>query len=190
MDWKKTSVTPEISIKDTMAIIDKSAIQIALVLDPDGKLLGTVTDGDIRRGLLKGITLDAPVKKIYYVTPLTATIDDDTKTMQRIMKDQSINQLPVLDNDGKVVRLILLKDILTEEKKKKPVVLMAGGLGTRLRPMTDACPKPLLKIGGTPVLETILEQFVENGFDTFYISVNYKSEMIEEYFQDGAKWGG
>jgi dTDP-glucose pyrophosphorylase len=188
-DWKKTSVTPETSIRDTIAVIDKSALQIALVVDPDDKLLGTVTDGDIRRGILKGISLDAPVKRIFYVSPLTASIDDDPKTMRRIMKEQLINQLPVVDHGGRVVELMLLRDILEEKKQKNPVVLMAGGLGTRLRPLTESCPKPLLKLGGTPLLETILEGFIDKGFDTFFISVNYKAEMIEEYFGDGSKWG-
>jgi len=187
-DWKKTSVAPGTSIKETMAVIDKSSLQIALVVDPDDKLLGTVTDGDIRRGILNGISLEEPVKRIYYVSPLTASVDDDIKTMNRIMKEQSISQLPVVDHGGKVVRLILLNDILSANKQKNPVVLMAGGLGTRLSPLTESCPKPLLKIGGSPVLETILEGFISKGFENFYISVNYKAEMIEEYFGDGSKW--
>jgi UTP-glucose-1-phosphate uridylyltransferase len=188
-NWKKTAITPETSIRETIKVIDRSALQIALVVDPDDKLLGTVTDGDIRRGILKGISLDAPVKQIYYVSPLTASIDDDPETMHRIMREQYINQLPVLDNKGRVVQLKLLKEILSDEKQKNPVILMAGGLGTRLRPLTELCPKPLLKIGGTPVLETILEGFIDNGFNNFYLSVNYKADMIEDYFGDGSKWG-
>lgn len=188
-DWQKTSVSPETSIRDTMEVIDKSTLQIALVVDPDDKLLGTVTDGDIRRGILKGTSLDEPVKRIYYVSPLTASVEDDTDAMKRIMKEQSISQLPVLDHEGRVVELILLKEVLSEKKIKNPVILMAGGLGSRLSPLTDNCPKPLLKVGGTPVLETILQGFIEKGFDNFYISVNYKSEMIEEYFGDGSRWG-
>jgi len=188
-DWKKTSVAPDTSIKETMAVIDKSSLQIALVVDGQDKLLGTVTDGDIRRGILKGVSIDAPVKRIYYVSPLTASVDDDVKTMKRIMKEQSISQLPMVDQAGRVVRLVVLKDVLAGKKRENPVVLMAGGLGTRLRPLTESCPKPLLKVGGTPVLETILEGFTRKGFENFYISVNYKAEMIEDYFGDGVKWG-
>jgi len=188
-DWKKTSVAPDTSIKETMAVIDKSSLQIALVVDGQDKLLGTVTDGDIRRGILKGVSIDAPVKRIYYVSPLTASVDDDVKTMKRITKEQSISQLPMVDQAGRVVRLVVLKDVLAGKKRENPVVLMAGGLGTRLRPLTESCPKPLLKVGGTPVLETILEGFTRKGFENFYISVNYKAEMIEDYFGDGVKWG-
>ncbi|MCK5099982.1 MAG: nucleotidyltransferase family protein, partial [Desulfobacteraceae bacterium] len=187
--WKKTFVGPETDIRETIAVIDKSALQVALVVDADNKLLGIVTDGDIRRGILKGVGLDEPVKRIYYVSPLTASIDDDPETMHRIMKEQEINHLPIIDHDGRVVELKILNEILTATKLKNPVILMAGGLGTRLRPLTESCPKPLLKVGGSPVLETILEGFTDKGFDTFYISVNYKAEMIEEYFGDGSKWG-
>lgn len=188
-DWKKAAVSPETTIKETIAVIDKIALQIALVIDPDGKLLGTVTDGDIRRGLLKGVSLDDPVKQIYYVSPLTASVEDDAQVIRRIMMDQFIRQLPVVDKEGRVVSLMTLREILSEEKQANPVILMAGGMGTRLRPLTENCPKPLLKVGGKPVLETILEGFVREGFDQFYISVNYKAEMIEDYFQDGDRWG-
>jgi len=188
-NWKKTIVTPETTIKETIKVIDKSSLQIALVVGSDERLLGTVTDGDIRRGLLKDISLDEPVKRIYYVSPLTASIDDDPETMHKIMRDQSIKHLPVTDHDGKVVHLHTLTDIIKENKINNSVILMAGGLGTRLHPLTKSCPKPLLKIGGTPVLETILEGFISHEFENFYISVNYKADMIEDYFGDGSKWG-
>lgn len=188
-DWKKVAVSPETTIRETIAIIDKIALQIALVIDPDGKLLGTVTDGDIRRGLLKGTSLDAPVKQIYYVSPLTASVDDDKQVIRRIIMEQFIRQLPIVDKSGRVVDLITLREILSEERQPNPVILMAGGLGTRLGALTENCPKPLLKVGGKPVLETILEGFVREGFNRFFISVNYKAEMIEDYFQDGSKWG-
>jgi dTDP-glucose pyrophosphorylase len=188
-NWKKVAVSPGTSIRDTIAVIDKNASQIALVVDEEDKLLGTVTDGDIRRGLLKGVGLEEPVKQVYYVSPLTASVDDDPATVIRIMKEQYIKQVPILDDRGRVVSLQTLKELLSRRKHANPVILMAGGLGTRLRPLTDNCPKPLLKIGGKPVLETILEGFIDDGFDTFYISVNYKADMIEAYFGDGSKWG-
>lgn len=188
-NWKKVAVSPQSTIRETISVIDKNSSQIALVVDETDKLLGTVTDGDIRRGLLKGVSLEEPVKKVYYVSPLTASVDDDLSTVIQIMKDQYIKQVPILDGQGRVVALQTLKELLSGRKQKNPVILMAGGLGTRLRPLTESCPKPLLKIGGKPVLETILDGFIEAGFDTFYISVNYKAEMIESYFGDGAKWG-
>ena len=188
-DWRKVAVQVDTTIRETVEIIDKSTLQIALVVDKDDCLLGTVTDGDVRRGLLKGIGLNDPVKRIYYVSPLTASVDDDLSTIHQIMNQQYISQMPVLDHAGRVVRLEILKDILLGQKHENPVILMAGGMGTRLRPLTDTCPKPLLKVGGKPVLETIIENFIKANFANFYISVNYKAEMIEDYFGDGSKWG-
>ena len=189
MDWKKVSVTVDTSIREAVRLLDKGAIQIVLVTDEKDRLLGTITDGDIRRGLLDGVSLDSPVKQIYYVSPLTASIDDNPEAIHNLMKSKYIKQLPILDHDGRVVRLELLSHILKEPTLKNPVILMAGGLGTRLRPLTDNCPKPLLKVGGKPVLETILENFVKDGFSEFYISVNYRADMIEKHFGDGSAWG-
>jgi len=189
MDWEKVTVHIDTTIREAINLLDKSALQIVLVIDEEGKLLGTITDGDIRRGLLSGVNLDSPVKQIYYVSPLTASIDDLPEELHQLMKTKYIKQMPVLDHDGKVVRLELLSRILKEPKIKSPVLLMAGGLGSRLSPLTDNCPKPLLKVGGKPLLETILENFIKDGFEEFYISINYKGEMIEEHFGDGSAWG-
>jgi len=188
-DWEKVLVSPETTIRETIKIIDESSLQIVLVVDKNNRLLGTITDGDIRRGLLRGKSLESSVKNIYYVSPITGSVKDDADTLHKLMVRKFIKHLPVLDNEGKVVRLEILKEILQKNKHSNPVVLMAGGLGSRLRPLTDDFPKPLLKVGGKPVLETILENFISAGFGTFYISVNYKAEMIEKYFGDGSKWG-
>lgn len=189
MDWRKVSVNLKTTIRETIDIIDKTAMQIVLVIDENDHLLGTITDGDVRRGLLQGVDLSDSVKRIYYVSPLTGSIHDDHETLHQLMMRKFIKHLPVLDDDGKVIRLEILKDILKKSRHSNPVILMAGGLGKRLRPLTDNCPKPLVKVGGKPVLETILENFINDGFANFYISVNYKAEMIEDYFGDGSKWG-
>lgn len=188
-DWKKVAVSPDASIQRTVDVIDRNALQIALVVDKEDRLLGTVTDGDIRRGLLKGIGLNDPVSMVYNPNPTTAREGDDPERLHMMMKRKYIRQLPVLDDDGRVVFLEVLKDIISETKKENIVVIMAGGLGTRLRPLTDDCPKPLLRVGGRPLLETILLNFIRYGFEKFYFSVNYKSEMIEAYFRDGSEWG-
>jgi NDP-sugar pyrophosphorylase family protein len=105
------------------------------------------------------------------------------------MRQRRLHQIPVLDATWRVVGLEVLDDLLKPQPKTNPVVLMAGGLGSRLRPLTDECPKPLLRVGTKPILETILEAFIEHGFNRFYVSVNYKAEMIEAYFGDGSRWG-
>lgn len=188
-DWNKVAVSPETSIKKTIDVIDKMSLQIALVVDSENRLLGTVTDGDIRRGLLKGYSLSDHVDKVYHRNPMTASSETPLEQIHFRMKRFYISQLPVIDAYGKVVSLEILKDILSKDPKKSPVVLMAGGLGSRLRPLTDDCPKPLLKVGGKPILEIILEKFVDEGFQNFFISINYMGDSIRSYFGDGSRWG-
>jgi dTDP-glucose pyrophosphorylase len=188
-EWKQILISKDVTIHDTLRIIDSSAMQIALVVDEEEHLLGTVTDGDIRRGILKGIHLDDLVTKIMNPHPTIAKSYERRDIMLAVMKLKRLNHIPVLDDDGRVINVETLQDLLQTDVKDNVVVLMAGGLGTRLRPLTNECPKPLLKVGGKPVLETILENFMEYGFKKFYLSVNYKADMIKEYFGDGNRWG-
>ena len=183
------AVTPLTTIREAMRVIDSGGNQIALVLDDDGRLFGTVTDGDIRRGLLAGAELDGPIESLVFRTPVTGGVGDAPETLQRVMRDKSILQLPLLDADGRVAGLELLQRTQFTQWRDNPVVIMAGGLGTRLRPLTETCPKPMLRVGGRPVLETILLTLREQGFRNFFISVNYMSEVIENYFGDGSALG-
>ncbi len=187
--WRSILIPPEASIMDAMAIIDSSPYLIAVVVDKGEKLLGTVTDGDIRRGILRKEPMDAPVSHIMHDTPLSASIHDAIEKIQMLLKTGGLNQIPLLDGEGRVRGIETLSTLTNPRKKDNPVLLMAGGLGTRLRPLTDNCPKPLLNICDKPILQRILEDFVRYGFHNFYISVNYKGEMIESHFGDGAKWG-
>lgn len=182
-------VSPHTPILDTLEIIDKNARQIALVADESDKLLGTVTDGDIRRGLLKGRALQDPISIIMNPFPTVASPYDTRDNILALMKIKQINQIPIVDEEGRIVHVEVLNDLLRPTKKDNWVVLMAGGLGTRLYPLTHDCPKPLLKVGNKPLLETILQSFIDQGFHKFYISVKYKAEMIQEYFGDGSDWG-
>ncbi len=187
-DWKKVAVSPDTTIKKTIDVIDRMSLQIALVVDSDDRLMGTVTDGDIRRGLLKGYSLSETVDKVYHRNPMTASSETALDMIHFRMRRYYISQLPVIDNNGKVVSLEILKDIFARDPKKSPVILMAGGLGSRLRPLTNDCPKPLLKVGGKPILEIILERFVDEGFQNFFISINYMGESIRNHFGDGSRW--
>jgi len=185
-DWHSTLVTPTTSIRETIGVIDSSAMQIALVADADKKLLGTVTDGDIRRAILKGVSLETAVSQIMHITPITVTDQTPASTIMALMQATQRHRIPVLNEAGSVVDLAVLDDLLQAPLRDNWVVLMAGGLGTRLRPLTEEYPKPLLRVGSKPLLQTIIETFREQGFTNFYLSVNYKAEMIQHYFKDGS----
>lgn len=187
--WEKCKVFQACSIFETMKIIDESALQIAIVVDKQDKLLGIVTDGDIRRAILREQSLDDPIALIMNQNPVVVREGLDRHAIVAKLQDHGINQAPVVNQAGLVVDLVLFKDLTYKRIKDNPVVLMAGGLGMRLRPLTDQCPKPLLKVGNKPILETILGNFIESGFRKFYFAVNYKAEMIEKYFGDGSQYG-
>ncbi|MCG3175904.1 MAG: Glucose-1-phosphate adenylyltransferase [Candidatus Omnitrophica bacterium] len=176
-------------ILEVIQIIDRSTAKIALVVDSDGRLRGTITDGDIRRAILRGVALTEPAERIMNGSPRTASTGEDRPVILERMKDKQIHQMPVLDAAGRVVRIELLDELIKPPSRDNIVVLMAGGLGTRLKPLTEERPKPLLNIGKKPILETILDNFIEYGFRRFYLSVNYKNEMVREHFGDGSKWG-
>ena len=188
-DWEKTIIRPDTTIREAMQIIDTTAMQIALVTDEQSRLVGVITDGDIRRGMLKAISLNEPVNLIMNRNFTWVELSASREEILRLMKLKVLRQIPMLDEQGRVVDLKLLADMMQLAPRDNWVLLMGGGLGTRLRPLTDDCPKPLLMVGNKPVLETILENFIEYGFQKFYISVNYKAKMIENTFGDGSRWG-
>lgn len=186
-DWTSVLVSPDTSILDTIRIIDESSLQIALVVDESRRLLGTVTDGDVRRGILRNIALTNPVSNIMHKDPVVAGLNDSPRELQTMMRARGIKHIPIVDLEYRIVDLYMY-DRFEERKRDNLVVLMAGGLGTRLRPLTDHAPKPLLRVGDKPILETILKEFIEHNFVNFYLSVNYKAEQIKDYFQDGSRW--
>ncbi len=188
-DWQKTLISPATAIIEAMRLIDKIALQILLVTDEDKTLLGTITDGDIRRAILRGESLEDPIENVMNTRPTAFTADESVEDMLVAMRLLKISKVPVVDHKNRVVGLEILDELLRPSPKDNPVVLMAGGLGSRLGSLTKNCPKPLLHVGNKPVLQTILENFMAYGFHNFYFSVNYKAKMIEEYFGDGTKWG-
>lgn len=186
--WKNVLITPDTPIVKAIEIIDRSGLQIALVVNENGRLLGTVTDGDIRRAILKHLNLDKAVSTAMNPAPCYVYREQPRENAIFIMKSKKLHQIPVLDEDHCVVGLEIADELFTPTVRDNWVLLMAGGLGRRLEPLTENCPKPLLKVGDKPVLETILESFAEQGFRHFYISVNYKAEMIKKYFGNGSRW--
>lgn len=187
--WHMARIAPDRSIRDAIRTIDEGAIRIALVVDVGNRLLGTVTDGDIRRGILRGVALEEAVTRVMNPQPTTARADESRDVILERMKQTRLHQIPVVDGQGCLVTVEILDELLQTRQRDNWVMLMAGGLGSRLRPLTDECPKPLLKVGSKPLLEIILENFLEYGFCKFYISVNYKAEMVKEHFGDGSRWG-
>ena len=183
------TVKDSISILEVMKIIDESSKQIAIVIDVNNKLLGTISDGDIRRALLKNIPLTESVKEIYFKTPTVASINDSREEIINICKVKKIHQIPIVDSKGNLVGLEILDELISKEKKLNKVVLMVGGLGTRLQPLTENIPKPMLKVGNKPILQTIVEKFAEYGYLNIVMCINYKSHVIKDYFGDGAEFG-
>jgi dTDP-glucose pyrophosphorylase len=187
--YQKVLLLPGTPILEVIKTIDASGLQIAVVVDEDQRLLGTVTDGDIRRAILRSVPLANPVSSIMNRNPVAASNLDGRENMLAIMRATKLRQIPVVDEGGFVTGLECFDALLEPDCRQNWVILMAGGLGSRLRPLTNDCPKPLLKVGSKPILETIIESFRDQGLSKFYLSVNYKAEMLESYFQDGAKWG-
>lgn len=175
-------------MREVMQVIDRAGTQIALVTDENGHLLGIATDGDIRRALLRGEGLETPVNKFMNANPVTGLSDEDPSAWQRTMQRHSLRFLPLLNDQGCVQELVRV-DSIKEPERDNIAVLMAGGLGTRLRPLTEHEPKPLLKVGDKPILETIVESFVAQGFRRIKMCINYRGQMIRAHFGDGSAFG-
>ena len=187
-DVKDNLVTAETTILKTLKIIDTHGVPIALVHD-QGILLGTVTDGDIRRGILAGVQLSDGVEAVMNTRPVSAPGETSDLEAARLMHQHGIAHLPLIDSHNAIVDLKVLKDLDPKPEGGNPVVLMAGGKGTRLQPLTHDLPKPLLDVGGRPILQSIIERFVSQGFSQIYLSVNYKADLIEAHFGDGHAFG-
>ena len=186
---KNLSVPPSTTLLEAMRILGRGAAQVVLVVDGKSRLQGTLTDGDIRRGLLHGLTLEAPVERLMNRDFRFVRNVDDHASVLEMMKREVLRQIPVLDEHGRVENLLLLQELLSPPPLTNSVVIMAGGKGTRLRPYTDSCPKPMLPVGDKPMLEILLESCISSGFRSFYISVNYLKEQIIQYFGDGTRLG-
>lgn len=188
-DWRSVVVSHIYTIYKTIEAIDQGALQIALVVNDDYQLLGTVTDGDIRRAILRGISFDGPVTEIMNAIPTVMRAEEGYTNALAVMRKKNLHHLPLIDGNHRLVGMEFIDDTLVKLQKDNYVVLMAGGMGTRLQPLTQLCPKPMLSVGGKPILECILDSFIEQGFIKFFFTLNYKGEMIEDYFGDGSRWG-
>ena len=188
IDWKSVVLTSDATIRDAMRTIDEAGLRIALVCDNQQTLLGTVTDGDIRRGLLAESDMSDAVIKVMNKKPMVVKANYTRQQRIDLMDKYDLLALPVTDVDNRLLGLETLHQVLQPKKRDNPVFIMAGGFGTRLRPLTDNCPKPMLKVGNKPMLEHLINQFISYGFHNFYISTHYMPEQIREHFGDGSKW--
>ncbi len=189
IEWKKLLVNPKCILEEAIRAINQGALGIVFVVDHDLKLLGVVTDGDVRRGLLRHVTLDQPVCAVMNDQPMMAMRNTDVAELITMMEEQSIRCMPIVDENQCMIDVAISPYLRREAKNTNWVFLMAGGFGTRLKPLTDDCPKPLLKIGGRPVLENIIQQFKLHGFQKFFMSVHYKLNMVKSYFGTGEQFG-
>ena len=180
---------PSATIKEALILIDKGSMQIALIVDENNKLLGTLTDGDIRRGLIKGLGLNSSIETIIFKSPTVVNLSNTKEEILQLALIKKLHQIPVVDDDGKVIGIQQIDELLKPKIKTNKVVLMVGGLGTRLRPLTENTPKPMLKVGNKPILQTIVEKFAQYGYTNIIMCVNYKSDIIQDYFGDGKQFG-
>lgn len=187
--WESVLVSPETSLEDAVATLDRVALRIVLIVDDERRLLGTLTDGDVRRSLLKHLPLNIKVSEVMCASPQTVERGWSKERILALMEKYQLLQLPIVDAQRRVEGLETLHGLLHKKQYDNPVFLMAGGFGSRLRPLTQHCPKPLLKVGDKPILELILESFINAGFHRFFVSTHYMPEMIREYFGDGSRWG-
>jgi len=187
-NWQNILIDPTTSILQTIKVIDDEGLRAALVVDSEKKLVGMVTDGDIRRCILKNISLTEPISNVMNTNPTVASMHECRDQILFKLRSLNLYHIPIIDNNRHIVGFETLDSLLSLVHKDNLVFVMAGGMGKRLHPLTEDCPKPLLKIGNKPVLEILLDNFIKCGFRQFCFAVNYKSEMIKDYFQNGTRW--
>jgi dTDP-glucose pyrophosphorylase/CBS domain-containing protein len=186
--WRKALLPANAKLQDAIRNLDSSGLQIVIVVNDDGSLAGTLTDGDIRRGLLRGLDLTSPVDSVFKRDPFVVPPELGREAILQLMRANGFNAIPVVGPQRKVTGLHLLNELLSPGRRANVMVIMAGGKGTRLLPHTQDCPKPLLPVGGKPMLEHIIERAKSEGFHRFVLAVHYLGHMIEEHFGDGSGW--
>lgn len=187
-NWQVSLLSESGTIGEAIRNLNVSGLQIVLVVSSDGVLQGTVTDGDIRRSLIRGSTINSSIQSAVFRDSLVLPMHFDREQALKLMQANRIRQLPVVDASRRVVDLQSWDDLLEPTQRSNLMVIMAGGQGIRLRPYTANCPKPMLLVGDKPLLEHIIERAKSEGFGHFLISIHYLGHIIEEYFGDGSRW--
>jgi dTDP-glucose pyrophosphorylase len=186
VDWREFTVPAEAPLLEALRVIDRGGLQFALVMR-DARLVGIVTDGDVRRALMRGVTTSSAIEDAMNRQPVLGTLEEGPAGWRRKMREHGIRHLPLTDAAGTMQRLISERS--GSDTRENWVMLMAGGLGTRLRPITENIPKPMIEVGGRPILETIVGMLAHSGFSRVFLSVNYRADAIERHFGDGRGFG-
>lgn len=189
IEWQRTLVRPDQNLRDALITIDATGGHMALVVNAERLLFGTLSDGDIRRWLIGGGSIDDAATVAANPSPVTASPDEGPEAHFLLMRSKGLAQLPLIDAERRVVGLVTLEDYLLAPEREQPVVIMAGGFGSRMGELTQSVPKPMLKVGDRPILQTVIEEFRAQGFRRFYLAVNYLAEQIIGHFGDGRGFG-
>lgn len=186
----QNTVTEDISIYQALRLFGlHNGLRILIVNDQNNNFIGILTDPDIRRGLLKGFKLEDSISPIVNRNPITAHPDASKEELLMLASKHNIQEILIQDSSKQIIDIVSISSLIKPIFHSNPIVIMAGGLGTRLRPLTNTLPKPMLKIGNKPILQIILERFKQQGFRNIILCVNYKSHIIEDYFGDGSSFG-
>lgn len=189
IEVEKVLLLSDQPMRAAIEAIDTSGLKIAVIVDEERRLLGLVTDGDIRRTLLQGRGLDTPIREFMQTSPRTAHWGSDKQVLLSRLRNEQILHMPIVDDDGRVRDLAYLPLLEQQSSHVNEVVIMAGGLGTRLRPLTEKVPKPLISVGGRPLIDTIIDRLVAQGLSNITLCVNYLGHMLEEHLGDGSRYG-
>ncbi len=188
VDWTEVLVRPDASLRDVVAVLDRTGLRIVLVHGPERQLLGTITDGDLRRALLRGDDMSTSASDIMFTSPVVVDEGMTSEDVLSLMRINKLHQLPVVDAEKRLIGLHIWDDILAPSVRDNTVVIMAGGFGTRMGSHTRNCPKPMLKVHGKPMLEHIIVRAAAEGFRNLVISLFYLPDVIRDYFGNGSKW--
>ncbi len=188
-NWRDALISDSASLRDAVAQMSDTGWQIAVVVKGEDRLAGVLTDGDIRRALLQGMDLSVPITKAMNAKPVTMDALTPASAIRAKMRQEGFHFIPLIDGHGTVQGVATIDQLVGEEDRPNPVVIMAGGLGKRLHPLTENFPKPMLTVGDKPILETIVSAFSQQGFRNIFLSVNFRSDVVQEHFGDGAEFG-
>jgi len=184
-----STITPQATITQAIARLDKAGTGALLLCGEDRKLQGLLTDGDVRRAILNGTSLNVPCSSIASQKPLQAAPAISQKEALHLMNSHDVNHLPLVDGDGRITGFVLRKDLVTEKQLELSAVIMAGGYGTRLRPLTEHVPKPMLPLGDRPLLELTIEQLRKAGIRRVNVTTHYLADHIVDHFGNGQSFG-